>query len=1150
MKYVKKWILILPIISLMLWGVSSCMDSPAEEPGGTKDACEHTYSDKWEYNEKEHFHRATCEHRDLTKDNQLHQFTVWKNSNNGKTEERECEVCGYIETRSKVEVPHQHTYGSWSIVEAPTIDTKGLIKRVCSQDESHIEEFELPKLNGQIYAYRVEVPATCSSKGEASYTYDLGDQKLQFTVELDYASHNYGKWEMIKAPTLTTTGLLERVCSSNQNHKDSFELPKLNAKDYDYSVIPAECFADGKEIYNYQKDQQNFKIELPIVSTGHPYELKQDGDKHWLESNCEHHLKKEIQDHEYVDGVCSVCNHEQKEDNAVVYELNLSEDGYIASINPNYEGSSITILDTYLDLPVVELKKSSFDGKNIVFITLPSSIQKIEADVFAGFEQLECVFYDGSILDWCGIIFSSKTSNPMHLAKSFYQRGKIFWEETTNIEVPSEVTQIGKYQFYGFEQIEEITLPSTLEIVSEGAFGECSKMTEFTIPSSVTFIGKDALIHTRLTKLSLPFLSASTKEESYLGYYFGVRYRYFDTGCWYHDKEEALISLEELTLTKEIMLYDYSLSNLPNLKKLTLPNTLTELGTRSIYGCIALEFNEFENGYYLGNDENPYLLFVKMIDETATTFTLASQTKLIYEDAFKNALFTEIEIPSTVIEIGNEAFSGSALTSIELPDSITHLNAHTFSNCQALEEVILPMNLTTIDQTAFLENKIKKATLNLFSALKILTSTIEDLTISAGEGTINLASYPALKRVQLTSGITDIGKDVVASCPNLEYTIENRVAYLGNEENPYVWCMYAIDKTIEDIDLPYDTHYIYENAFKDCIELIGVRIPDRVLKIEESAFYNCKKLSFVYFGGSLAHIETIETKAFALCNALTSISFPKSLTYLGEAVLGGCIRIARLTLPFVGATPNPSSASRSTLFSWIFGSINNKDGELSMVSITQQYGPSSSKYYNYIPVKLQEVNILGGKILYGAFSGFSGTVPNVNIDTFTLTKDVDVRSNITGGLRPKYLTTPFENLSRFDTTEVLELTLTTPGEAFSLNGSKYYYIQKITFAGIKTITHSNYYVSTLTNVALPNDLEEIGANVFRSSTGLASLILPKSLKKIGANAFESTTILYYLGTEEEWNLIEKEPISSPIYFYSETMIENGWHYVDDIPTLW
>lgn len=1147
MKLVKKVFWILPILIFIIW-MSSC--TTPQEPGGTTDSCEHTYNTDWEYNEKEHFHRATCEHKNLTKDNEPHQFNEWKALENGKEEQRSCTICTYAETRPKEIPSHQHTYEDWKVKKDPTEDEEGVIQRVCSQNASHIEEQKLPKLNGQSYAYRVETPSTCSSKGEASYTYDLGDQTLKFIVELGLASHSYGEWKMMLEPTKNTTGLLERVCSVNEQHKESFELPALNETDYTYSVEPADCLLDGKEVYRYQKDQQNFKIELPIPSTGHPYELRKDAYQHWLESNCEHHLKKEIQDHIYVNGICTACNHEQKEDDAVLYELNLTEDGYIASINPAYEGNSITILATYLDLPVVELKKSSFDGNSIVSITLPSSLQKIDEDVFAGFEQLQCVFYDGTIRDWCGNVFSSKTSNPMHLAKNFYQRGESYWEETTKIVIPIEIKNIGKYQFYGFSQIDEITLPTQLEQIAEEAFAECSKITEFFIPDTVFYLGKDILNGTNLKKFSVPFLSGkSTYNDSYIGYYFGVHTRGFTSG-WNH--QDKLSSLEELTLTKVTSLGEFALANLLNLKKLSLPNSLKELEKDRIFtGCPNLEYNEYLNGYYLGNEEHPYLLLVKMIDPEATSFEFADHTQLIMNRVFQGAKIAEIELPSTVVEIGENVFAESSLTSIWIPSSISRIKANAFSDCKDLEEVILPEDLTTIDSTAFSGTEIKKASLNLAARYILNDNSIEDLTISSGEGSMGLASYPALKRVQLTNGISDLGKNVLESCPSLEYTIENSIAYLGNEESPYLWCMYATDKMIEDINLPYDTRYIYENAFKDCTQLIGIRIPDRVLKIEENAFYNCKKLGFVYFGNPLAFLQTIEKQAFALCNSLTSINFPKSLTYLGEAVLGGCIRLERLTLPFVGSTPNPTSASASTLFTWIFGNISNQEGEYSMASIRQEYGSSSYSYsFNRIPAKIQEVNILGGKILYGAFSGFSGTIPNVNIDTFTLTKDVDVRSNLTGGLRPKYLTTPFECLSRFDMTDVLELTLTTPGETFSLNGSKYYSIQKLSFAGIKTITHSNYYVSTLTNVALPNDLEEIGNNVFRTSTGLESLILPKSIKKIGSNAFEATTALYYLGTEVEWNQVTKENITSPVYFYSETEIANGWHYVDNIPALW
>lgn len=1152
MKHFKKGILLFAIIFFVI-GLVACTKTETKPNG--KDSCEHTYAREWEYNAKEHFHRASCEHKDLTIGNEPHQFTEWQALENGKEEQRGCKICDYIETRPKEEIPHIHTYGDWRIEKEPTIDEMGKLSRVCTQDETHIEEFDLPKLNGQMYAYRIEVPSTCSTKGEASYTYDMGTEKLKFTVELDFAPHSYGKWEMVDIPTKDKTGLLQRVCSSNKEHIEVFELPLLNEADYTYSLTPKECLIDGKEIYTYEKDQQKFQIELPIVATGHPFEMMQDTSKHWLEATCEHHLKKEIENHIFEEEKCKICGFEEVEDEAILYVLNEKEDGYIARINPEFLGKSITIPSRYLDLPVVELITSTedgtlYDGKNIEMISLPVSIKRYGTATFKSFVNLRDVFYEGSIMDWCNIRFETRDANPMHIADSFYQRGEVYWEETTKLIIPNSIKTIGKYQFYGFSHIDEIILPSNLLEIAEEGFAECSGISELFIPDKVNNLGKDILLGTQLIKLTLPFLSGmgSYISAPYLGYYFGVTTRSFTAG-WNH--QDKLSSLEELTLTNVTSLGEYALVNLPNLRKLSLPNCLVKLETAFIFsGCPNLEYNEYQDGYYLGNDENPYLLLLERKDLEATSFEMSDRTQLIYANVFKDAKITEIELPASLVEIGEGAFFGSSLKSILIPERVARINKDVFNNCSDLEEVILPKDLTeiNINSTAFRNTNIKKATLDL-GAISILTSALEELYLISGEGSIDLCKYPSLKKLILTKNISDLGSDILTTCTDLEYTIEDNIAYLGNEEQPHLWLMYALVKTIEQVLIPQDTTYIYESAFKECSNLVGVSLPYRLQKIEKYAFYKCTKLSYIYFDNVLSLINTIESYAFAYCSSLTRITLPKSLTYIGESVLGGCVRLARLSLPFVGATPNPTVAASSTLFGWIFGNIYNKDGEYSTVNISQNYGSSSyQRVYCQIPASIKEINLTGGKLMYGAFSGIASS--SLSIETFTITTNVEIVASNALGFGPQYLTTPYEYLKYFNKNKLLELTLTTPGEEFNLNGSNYYYIQKITFAGIKTITHSNYYVSTLTKVVLPNDLEEIGDDVFRTSTGLESLILPKGIKKIGANAFEATTTLYYLGTEEDWDLVTKESIASPVYFYSKIEMAHGWHYVDDVPTLW
>ena len=80
-----------------------------------------------------------------------------------------------------------------------------------------------------------------------------------------------------------------------------------------------------------------------------------------------------------------------------------------------------------------------------------------------------------------------------------------------------------------------------------------------------------------------------------------------------------------------------------------------------------------------------------------------------------------------------------------------------------------------------------------------------------------------------------------------------------------------------------------------------------------------------------------------------------------------------MKIPFIGGTVNPTSASETTLFGYVFG-----DEDYSGAACAQQnFDATSSKNY-YIPVSLKKVTVTGGKLLYGAFSG-CGSVTDINL---------------------------------------------------------------------------------------------------------------------------------------------------------------------------
>ena len=94
-------------------------------------------------------------------------------------------------------------------------------------------------------------------------------------------------------------------------------------------------------------------------------------------------------------------------------------------------------------------------------------------------------------------------------------------------------------------------------------------------------------------------------------------------------------------------------------------------------------------------------------------------------------------------------------------------------------------------------------------------------------------------------------------------------------------------------------------------------------------------------------------------------------------------------------------------------------------------------------------------------------------------------------------------------------------------------------------------------VILNEGIESIGESAFSCvgnglNFGIKNVVIPQSVKNIEPWCFShSETSVFYCGTKTQWE--ELEALSSVVYFYTETLIENEnkyWHYVNDEITIW
>ena len=126
-----------------------------------------------------------------------------------------------------------------------------------------------------------------------------------------------------------------------------------------------------------------------------------------------------------------------------------------------------------------------------------------------------------------------------------------------------------------------------------------------------------------------------------------------------------------------------------SLTSITIPDSVTSIDKYAFRGCSSLNYNEYDNAYYLGNETNPYVILVEAKETSITSCSINTNTKVIYGFAFEGCIgLTSITIPDSVTSIGDSAFEDcSSLTSITIPDSVTSIGNYAFNGCSSLTDI-------------------------------------------------------------------------------------------------------------------------------------------------------------------------------------------------------------------------------------------------------------------------------------------------------------------------------------------------------------------------------------------------------------------------------------------------------------------------------
>jgi len=136
-----------------------------------------------------------------------------------------------------------------------------------------------------------------------------------------------------------------------------------------------------------------------------------------------------------------------------------------------------------------------------------------------------------------------------------------------------------------------------------------------------------------------------------------------------------------------------------------IPDSVTSIGNNAFSNCNKLQFTEYGNCKYLGNENNPYFALIITVNDNYSSYTIHEDTKVIADDAFRGcSRMTGITIPDSVTSIGSSAFNYcTSLTSVVIPDSVISIGNYAFRNCDSLTSVVIGDSVTSIGKEAFYE---------------------------------------------------------------------------------------------------------------------------------------------------------------------------------------------------------------------------------------------------------------------------------------------------------------------------------------------------------------------------------------------------------------------------------------------------------------
>ncbi len=413
----------------------------------------------------------------------------------------------------------------------------------------------------------------------------------------------------------------------------------------------------------------------------------------------------------------------------------------------------------------------------------------------------------------------------------------------------------------------------------------------------------------------------------------------------------------------------------------------------------------------------------------------------------------------------------------------------------------IPSTVTTIGEYAFTDNKTKETTITIPSSVTTIEryafsnfDGLTKITFENGDNVTSIGEYAfrecnSLQAFPKLKNLSSVSVGLFYGCGNLtKVELGEKVTSIGNDA-------FCGAKKLSSINLPNSLTTLGSasgigslgKVFNDCEALTALTIPDSVEYIGWASFAECTSLKSVTLPSKLKYIAG---HLFEGCTSLTTVNLPADITSIEKNAFRGT-KITTIEIPekvqYIG---NSAFENCSNLTCVVVPSSVTKVGTTTDATV---FGGANSKLIVYCTASSPIIAKSPAYMVYSKQPASASEKTYVSLDKFT-----DVKGNITQinplniiyGLPVKAIgTSAFEGNTKL-TSIIIPDSVTTIGDK--------------AFKGC----------TGLTEMFIPTEVTTIGAEAFMNCTGMEKIFIPKGSKinSIGTDAFKNCpAIIYYDG---------------------------------------